>query len=711
MEQKEKQKEKEVVGDKEGPKRGTREFWVKVRKEGEESSESSSEDLSGEEVDWLDEEEKKKKVAEKEKKKEEREKKEKEREERRRKEEEEKKEKKEKMAKKKKEGSLSQSSGDLDVDKKGVEERIQEITLLRGKGKDPRQLVKQVLRLTNEKIADDQLFRVLTLQLNLLFDLSSSQRAADHWHKSISVMEQIMDLLKKRKDFEFTEVGTDEEQDNVSEDVEDGEKVEKPKEKKESKEPKDGKIRVVGSLVNFFETIEFQFQQSMQRLKPTSNAYLERFVDERALVKLARRLYEFFEERNEHKKVAYFAVVLMKYIHYKTYAATSEFFNEEDLKEFGGKNAPIRRYNRSKELERLNKMVLLHGDGKLRTTAILYIIYHRALQDQFYEARDLLLVTKIQDNIAHMDVPTQALYNRTNVQLGMCAFRQGMYEEAHSYLSDIYTGNKVKELLAQGVGKNTDEKTTEQIRAEKSRMLPPHMHIHLDLIEAFHLLSSVILEIPNMAANVHDINKKVISKYLRKIMQYWEDSEYKGPPESNKDFIVAAARALQKGDWQKAYNQVSGLRIWELVVDSERVKKVMEEKFKQVGLVAYLLTYSPYYDSISLSLLSEMFCLSPQKIQSTVAALILNKQLAASWDQPSKVLAIHHTEPTKLQYNCSQLTDRLAYLVENNERLLDFKTGAYGYKPEAMSDKLKNSSRYAASRLYRKTQKKTNYKK
>lgn len=61
------------------------------------------------------------------------------------------------------------------------------------------------------------------------------------------------------------------------------------------------------------------------------------------------------------------------------------------------------------------------------------------------------LLSTLQETIHHSDLPTQILYNRTMVQLGLCAFRHGNIKEAHNALLDIQSGGRAKELLAQGL--------------------------------------------------------------------------------------------------------------------------------------------------------------------------------------------------------------------------------------------------------------------
>ena len=96
---------------------------------------------------------------------------------------------------------------------------------------------------------------------------------------------------------------------------------------------------------------------------------------------------------------------------------------------------------------------------------------------RWYQAKDLMMMSHLQEGINLADVPTQVtihtniyctvlvdhyacvhfslmyffqiLYNRSLVQLGMCAFRHGMIKDAHDALMDVQSSGHSKELIAQ----------------------------------------------------------------------------------------------------------------------------------------------------------------------------------------------------------------------------------------------------------------------
>ena len=58
-------------------------------------------------------------------------------------------------------------------------------------------------------------------------------------------------------------------------------------------------------------------------------------------------------------------------------------------------------------IDRLCKLMYAVGDSGAKVDAMLMSIYFHALHERFYEARDLLLMSHLQDSIMHTEIPTQ----------------------------------------------------------------------------------------------------------------------------------------------------------------------------------------------------------------------------------------------------------------------------------------------------------------
>ena len=62
--------------------------------------------------------------------------------------------------------------------------------------------------------------------------------------------------------------------------------------------------------------------------------------------------------------------------------------------------------------------------------------------------------------------------------------------------------------------------------------------------------------------------------------------------------------------------------------------------------------------------------------------MLLAGELHACWDQPTQCITVQHMEPSKLQFLALQFADKTSQFVETNERVLDSRTGSYGYKQD-----------------------------
>jgi len=448
-----------------------------------------------------------------------------------------------------------------------------------------------------------------------------------------------------------------------------------------TKEPNEsGKWLLRGSLVNTCTKLDTEFFKLLQNSDQHSEEYRSRLRHNQDIIQLFNEGVAWAEKCNDRQQICQMYLLVVKYIYYRHKSQTPDMENPEAI---------IKDYC---------KYIYANDETqRIRTQAILYNIYHLALHDNWFQARDLMLMSHLQESIHNADIGTQIIYNRTMVQLGLCAFRRGLMEDAHQALTDIQSGNRSRELLAQGFS-ITRERTQYQERTERRRMQPYHTHINTELLECVYLVSAMFLEIPYMAEKEFDHRRRMISKQFHYQLRNSEKQAFVGPPDNMREHVLAAAKALKVGDWQKCIkyliNPKMNQKVWNLFAETEKVQQMLVSNAKKESLRVYLFSYSQFYDNISLQWIQDNFELDGDLVHSEVSKMIINEELKASWDEPTNSLVLHQTEPTRLQNLALQLSQRLNNLTENNERLCESKQGSNFsafYSSKSNNHKGKNS--------------------
>ncbi|KAF9186800.1 Translation initiation factor 3 subunit c [Haplosporangium sp. Z 767] len=448
--------------------------------------------------------------------------------------------------------------------------------------------------------------------------------------------------------------------------------------------PENGEtVYIQGSIVAFVDRLDDEFTKSLQNIDPHTTDYIDRLKDEVSLYTVIVRSNAYFQRLQLTDAICRTSMRRLEHLYFKPDAVIFVAENATNALLPANIATPIK--DSSSLIHDLCVYLYKNANSLQRTRAMLYHIYHHALDNRFFVARDMLLMSHLQETIHQADVTTQILHNRTMVQLGLCAFREGMIKEAHTCLHDISGTGRVKELLAQGLqAQRYGTVSPEQEKLERQRQLPFHMHINLELLECVYLTCSMLLEIPAMAAagSSRDSRRKVISKPFRRMLDYNSRQVFSGPPENTRDHIMGAAKALASGEWQKAIELTNAIKIWDLMPSSDMIKEMLGRKIQEEGLRTYLFTNASYYSSVSLEQLAKMFGLPLTATVAIVSKMVWNEELAASIDQVTNVVVLHHVEPSKLQSLALAFAEKAAGFVEGNEKLLELKTPQQGERPK-----------------------------
>lgn len=554
---------------------------------------------------------------------------------------------------------------------------LKQISESRGKKninkEDQVQTLETLLEKTVESGSPFELISIYQMLLSIRFDASSNQgfMPLDQWNLNEADLNSLLDLLETNIDkYQLSELGTTTDDIDIEPEVnEEG-------------------IRIIfGSIAALIDRLDDEFTKSLQNTDPHSVEYIARLKDEGKVYKLIVRGQSYIEDvtpenlRSKTEQLPRIVSRRLEHIYYKPDQLITA--NETEAWEGVTKDSSIitKDSNPEKLISGLTSFLNSHSNPLYSKQAVLYSIYYYAVNNNYAQARDLFTESQISNSVHNLESNLQIQYNRALVQLGLSAFRAGSIEESHRILNEMVNSQRSKELLGQGFNtKYPNQATT----VEKQKLLPFHQHINLELLECVFMTSSLLLEIPALAAasnSSKESKRKASLKSFKSKLEFHDRQFFTGPPESIKDHIVYASIALQKGDWLKAYNLLSSIKIWKLFPDNDQLLEMMKAQLQVEGLRTYIFTYKSIFSKLSIEKLSTIFDLSSDKVLEILNRMLDNGEVNGAVDASNKFINFdsNNTQRSRLQELAVVLNEKLQLLNEKNEKT---QSNGYGKKSQ-----------------------------
>ena len=188
--------------------------------------------------------------------------------------------------------------------------------------------------------------------------------------------------------------------------------MERLREEREAKmSPEEFKtVRVPGSLSLFLSRLDEEYNKSLQRTSPHSIDYVMRLRDEVKLVELLTTFQVYYERVESPSDAAMLAELRVEHLYYRhdsivmqVKEATQAVADAKSEKE--AEASPAEEGTTTETVDMASKIsdlcsyIYQQGSDRQKTRAMLCHIYHHGIHDRFLDARDLLLMSHLQETI------------------------------------------------------------------------------------------------------------------------------------------------------------------------------------------------------------------------------------------------------------------------------------------------------------------------
>lgn len=339
-----------------------------------------------------------------------------------------------------------------DLPESAVDQKLVEIIATRGrKGTSKRESLLQLELLLKAAKNLVQEMEILFQIVSTYFDmtpLAIGYMSQENWHNCVRCIERILNLaFENESQVRFVVNYPSTETLDVTVPLRGGEKANQTEESLESQttlDKSDKRKTVRGDLATVLERIDDDLFRAWQGIDAYLPEYIERLKDEFILLKLLARAQTYFEKEEELDRAARIACRRIQHLYYKpddlligmiqasiqktkkqlgpvdedqnwiaqVPVLSGLVYAEESEDESCLLNVPElpigqRPLKGEQSLLRLAVLVYRYGSENLKSIVILCQIYHHALENRYYEARDMLLMSHLQESIGILELPLQ----------------------------------------------------------------------------------------------------------------------------------------------------------------------------------------------------------------------------------------------------------------------------------------------------------------
>lgn len=281
------------------------------------------------------------------------------------------------------------------------------------------------------------------------------------------------------------------------------------------------------TLISVLEKLEIELYKSLQYTDQNSKEYIFRIKDEITFISLCSKVMDFYKNESDVSDESYkprIYILILLHIYHK---------NEEQLKRVGDKlikedinddYLKILSENPQKFMDDISVLLFKNPDEKSKIRAVLLLITSFCLMNKYNKANNFFKKCNYHEIISNLkEENLKILYNRTMVQLGLCAFRNGFYQDSLTYLMPLCQmgTSKLKEYLSQSYNKEM-EKSIFFDKEDKKRIIPFVMTINIDEVECTFYLASLLIDLPKILLYKIGKNTESVNLVFKKLMDNFE---------------------------------------------------------------------------------------------------------------------------------------------------------------------------------------------